>query len=95
VAPEGFPSSEEGAGIWEAGPEIWPYVRRIAFAGHPVPVVPLEIQLETNLSRGLEQRTAGTIAVLKRDGYDRELVRKALSREHQEQFEALMNEASA
>ena len=26
VPPEGFPTSSEGAGIWEAGQEIWPRV---------------------------------------------------------------------
>jgi hypothetical protein len=91
VAPEGFPTSKDGAGIWEAGPEIWPHVRQATFAGHLVALVPLEIQIETNLQRGLEERAAGIIAVLKRDGYDGELVRKALTGEHQEQFEALMD----
>jgi hypothetical protein len=94
VAPEGFPTSEDGAGIWEAGPEIWPYLRSVMFAGHPTPVVPLEIQLETNLSRGLEERSAEILAVLRRSGYDRRLIEKALSSAHLRAFEALMKNAS-
>jgi hypothetical protein len=60
------------------------------FAGQPIPVVPLEIQLETNLSRGLEERSAEILAVLRRSGYDRRLIEKALSREHLRSFEASM-----
>ena len=90
VAPEGFPTSADGAGIWEAGPEIWPYVRRVSFGEHRVAVVPLEIQLGTNLSRGLEERTTEIVSVLKKKGYDRELVRRALSGEHLQAFEALV-----
>lgn len=89
-APEGFPTSEDGAGIWEAGPEIWPHLRCMPFAGLRVPVVPLEIQLQTNLSRGLEERAAEIIAVIQMHGYDRELVERALTAEHLQDFEASM-----
>jgi hypothetical protein len=95
VAPEGFPTSEDGAGIWEAGPEIWPHIRKVMFAGHAVPVVSLEIQLETNLSRGLEERSAEIIAVLHQRGYDSRLVQKALNREHLRTFEALVKKHCA
>lgn len=90
AAPEGFPTSEDGAGIWEAGPEIWPYLRRVPFAGILVPVVPLEIQLGTNLSRGLEERAAEIISVLRQKGYDRGLIQKALPSKHLPRFEAMM-----
>lgn len=92
VAPGGFPTSQDDAGIWEAGPEIWSHIRQVPFAGHHVPVVPLEIQLETNLSRGLEKRTAEIVAVLQQKGYDRGLIQKALNREHLKTFEALVEE---
>ncbi len=95
VAPAGFPTSEDGAGIWEAGPEIWPLIRKVMFAGHAVPVVPLEVQLETNLSRGLEERSAEIIAVLHQRGYDRKLVQKALNRQHLRTFEALVKKHCA
>lgn len=82
VAPEGFSTSTDGAGIWEAGPEIWPNLRQVSFAGHQVAVVPLEIQLETSLQRGLEERAAAIKAVLRRDGADIGLVDQALSSKH-------------
>jgi hypothetical protein len=89
VAPEGYPTSDDGAGIWEAGPEIWSSIRTVMYAGHPLPVVPLEIQLETNLNRGLEERSVEIVAVLRQRGYDSRLLQRALSREHLETFEAL------
>jgi len=87
VAPEGVPTSNDGAGIWEAGPEIWPFIRTLPFASYQLPVVPLEIQLETNLSRGLENRVDEIVAVFQKSGYDRALVQKSLSKEHWEMFE--------
>ena len=89
-APEGFPMSADGAGIWEAGPEIWPHVCKVPFGGRAVPVVPLEIQLETCLCRGLEDRAVEIISVLQRDGYDHKLIEKALRQERMAGFEAMM-----
>jgi hypothetical protein len=90
AAPEGFKTSDEGAGIWEAGPEIWPYVRQVPFAGGRVPVVPLEIQLETNLQRGLEERVADILVVLRRDGYDEVLIERSLSPAHWAAFRSMI-----
>lgn len=90
VAPEGFPTSEDSAGIWEAGPEIWPYVRCVPFAGTLVPVVPLEIQLQTSFARGMEERTAAILAVLRQTGYDSDLIQKALSSERLGRLEEMM-----
>ncbi len=87
AAPEGFPTSTDGAGIWEAGPEIWPHVKNVRWGDRILPVVPLEIQLETCLRRGLEERAAAIVAVLRRDGYDAALIRKALREEHRRRFE--------
>jgi hypothetical protein len=53
-------------------------------------VVPLEIQLGTCLSRGLQDRAAAIIAVLRENGHDRKLVEMALNRVHMEVFESLM-----
>jgi len=90
AAPEGFPSSEDGVGIWEAGPEIWPYIRCVPFAGTLVPVVPLEIQLQTSFARGLEERTAALVSALRQNGYDSALIQKALDGERVKRFEEMM-----
>jgi len=42
-----LPTSQTGAGMWEAGPEIWAHIREVNFRGYLTPVVPLEIQLQT------------------------------------------------
>jgi hypothetical protein len=83
--------SADGAGIWEAGPEIWPHIRKVPFAGRLVPVVPLEIQIQTSFGRGLEERTAEMVAVLQQSSYDRELLQKALKREYLDAFDVLMD----
>lgn len=90
VAPKGFLTSDDGAGIWEAGPEIWPHIRCVPFAGTLVPVVPLEIQLQTSFARGLEERTAAILSVLRQNGHDSELIQKALDSERMEGFEEVM-----
>jgi hypothetical protein len=90
LAPQGFPTSDDDAGIWEAGPEIWPHVRKIPFAGYPVPVVPLEIQLETNMARGLQDRVQEIITILQDRGYDRALLKRSLSSGHREAVQELM-----
>lgn len=90
VPPAGMPMSADGAGIWEAGPEIWPHIRMVPFGGRRVPVVPLEIQLGTCFSRGLEERVAAIVAVFREGGYDRKLLEMALSRGHMAAFESLM-----
>ena len=95
TAPEGFPTSAEGAGIWEAGPEIWHYLRYVPLADLPVPVVPLEGQLETNLQRGLEDRAAEIVTVLRDSGYDPVLIRRALTAEHRQVFETSMGPGSS
>lgn len=85
-------TSEErrGEGIWENGPEIWQYVKWVAFAGYTVPVIPLEIQLETNLKRGYKARITEIIRVFSEQGYERALVRRSLSKDHLDEFEQLM-----
>jgi hypothetical protein len=90
AAPQGFRISAHGAGIWEAGPEIWPHIRCVPFAGALVPVVPLEIQLETSLVRGMEERTAAILAALRQHGYDSALIQKALDSERLKTFEGMI-----
>jgi hypothetical protein len=55
-----------------------------------VPVVPLEIQLQTNLQRGLDERVADIVGVLRRDGYDAALIGQSLSTAHRAAFRSMM-----
>jgi hypothetical protein len=89
--PEGFPGSDQGGGIWEAGPELWGHVKTIPFAGYEAPVAPLEIQLGTNMLRGLQDRVREIVAIFQARGYDRALVDRALRPSHLETFEELMS----
>jgi hypothetical protein len=82
VPPEEFALSADGAGVWDVGPEIWPHIRHVPFAGYQVPVVPLEIQLQTCLRRGLEARAEAIAALLHARGAERELLKVSLSPEH-------------
>jgi aminopeptidase YwaD len=92
AAPEGFPTSRDGAGIWEAGSEGWPHLRRVPFAGYSLPVMPLEVQLQTNLERGLADRAGEIVAILARRGYDADLLQRSLSRAHGEMFARLLRQ---
>jgi hypothetical protein len=95
VAPAGFPMAADGGGIWEAGPEIWPHIRAVPFAGYPLPVVPLEIQLQTALQRGMMERAADIVVTLRQRGYDEALLRRSLTADHLARFEALRSEPIA
>jgi hypothetical protein len=99
VAPDGHPAFRDSDGVWDCDPRIWPHVRRVPFAGYEVPVVPLEIQLETNMVRGqtmrgesLEGRISEIIRVLKENGYDRALLEWSLRSEHLRAFDKRMQE---
>lgn len=81
--PSSFAGAGDGAGIWEAGPEIWPYVHTIPFAGYQVPVVPLEIQLKTALDRGQEDRVGEIRRTLSENGCNVTLLRKSLGEKWQ------------
>jgi hypothetical protein len=76
TAPPDFKMWTEG--IWEAGPSIWPHIKKIPYIGAEIPVVPLEIQLETCLGRGLNDRVDLIISTLKKQGYDEKLMKEAL-----------------
>ncbi|NHJ86702.1 MAG: hypothetical protein FK734_14655 [Asgard group archaeon] len=75
-------------GIWEAGPKIWPYIKFVNYQGYSIPVIPLEIQLATNINRGLEDRSNEIIAILKRDGFNLELLKESLT---SDSFNAIQN----
>ena len=76
TAPEGMVKKWES--IWEAGPDIWSYIRKVPYREYSLPVVPLEIQLGTSFSRGLDERIAKIIQVFKEKGYNNDLLKTAL-----------------
>jgi len=73
--------SRENGYIWENGPDMLPHVMTMGFNGYKIKLIPLEIQLTTNLQRGLEDRVNEIIRVLNEGGYDATLLKKALPRE--------------
>jgi hypothetical protein len=80
TAPKDFKMWTEG--IWEADPGIWPHIKKISYIGAEIPVVPLEIQLETSLCRGFNDRVDHIISVMKEKGYNEDLLKKALDPKH-------------
>lgn len=75
----GIPDSDSGEGIWEGGKYIWELIKHVEFENHLVPVVPLEIQLESNIRRKRQDRVDAILNALLLHGYDKELLAKALS----------------
>lgn len=73
-------------GIWEAGPKIWSHINQMSYHGYSIPVVPLEIQLGTNISRVFQERIDAIIAVFKKEGYNEKLLNKALTIEQMAQI---------
>ncbi|WP_339319603.1 hypothetical protein [Paenibacillus sp. FSL R10-2734] len=87
----GIPDSMEGDGIWEGGQYIWNHFKNVTIGQYTIPTVPLEIQLESNLRRKRSDRTQAIIIALQKYGYDKELIEKALSKEHLPYFNSQMN----
>ncbi|MEM7029781.1 MAG: hypothetical protein AAF629_09460 [Chloroflexota bacterium] len=90
IPPVGTPISKDGAGIWEGGAEVWPHIRTVPFQGNQVPVVPLEIQLESNMNRGLKDRIAEIVHIFRTQRYNRPLLEQSLSRDHLQEFDQEM-----
>lgn len=65
--------------IWENGPDMYPHIKEVHYQGSAINVIPLELQLGTNIFRGLEERVMAIIRVMRESGYDRELLTKALT----------------
>lgn len=82
----GIPDSTTGDGIWEGGRYIWEHAKLIDFEKHTIPVVPLEIQLESNLRRDRQDRVEAILEALRANGYDKELMRQAISNKHRERL---------
>ncbi|GIO41661.1 hypothetical protein [Paenibacillus apis] len=75
----GIPDSDSGEGIWEGGRYIWELIKHVEFENHLVPVVPLEIQLESNIRRKRQDRVDAILNAFMLHGYDKDLLAKALS----------------
>ncbi|NHJ49393.1 MAG: hypothetical protein FK733_16505 [Asgard group archaeon] len=73
-------------GIWEAGPKIWPHIKKIPYISADIPVVPLEIQLNTNFNRGLIERVDHIISIFKENNCNEELVKTALTKQNYQKF---------
>lgn len=86
----GIPDSDSGDGIWEGGKYIWSLAKNVNYENHIIPVVPLEIQLESNMRRNRQDRVNSIIHALKRNGYDKELLSIALSTTHKQLFKELL-----
>lgn len=85
----GIPDSDTGEGIWEGGKYIWELMKYVEFENHEIPVVPLEIQLESNIRRNRQNRIDAILNALITYDYDKDLLRKALSNTNREQFKEL------
>ncbi|MFC4558404.1 hypothetical protein ACFO3D_09285 [Virgibacillus kekensis] len=75
----GIPDSFDGDGIWEGGKYIWDLAKKVRIGEYEIPVVPLEIQLESNLRRERFERADEICRVLLQNGYDSDMLKKALS----------------
>ena len=61
------------------GSAVWDACRTVAWQGHEIPVVPLEVQLATILSRGLDERARAVRARLDDGGLDEALLARAMA----------------
>lgn len=84
-------NKKSNTGIWEGGPEVWPFVKHINYKSYKLPVLPLEIQLQTNLSRNLESRINKIINLFKLKNYDEWLLERSLSQNNMDSFKKLIN----
>ena len=97
VAPGGHPGFRDTGGVWECDPGVWPHLKTVSFAGRDVPVVPLEVQLETIMTRGytfsgesLESRAIEMVRVLREKGCERSLLEWEMREAHIARFDEMM-----
>ncbi|TXT54231.1 MAG: hypothetical protein BAJATHORv1_80038 [Candidatus Thorarchaeota archaeon] len=81
VSEESLRRTREKSCIWENGPDMYPHIKKIDFHGYQLGVIPLEIQLSTNMFRSIEERVSEILKILKKEGYDNELLKRALTAE--------------
>jgi hypothetical protein len=75
-----------GTGIWENGPDIKGLIKFIPLNGTLIPVVPLEVQLQTNYSREIEHRISEITKKFRTEGYDESLLHYCLNQEYYKKF---------
>jgi len=97
IAPPQIREFNDRGIVWENGPALWRHLRRVAFAGYAVPVVPLEFQVGTNLDRGRTKhgedcmgRVREIARVFRTHGYDRALLEWAMDAAHLARFDEIM-----
>jgi hypothetical protein len=61
------------------GPLVWRERQTLTCHGHPVPTVPLEVQLATMMSRRQDERIDATLAALDRIPLNAQLLRRAIT----------------
>ena len=76
----GVPDSLHGDWVWEGGDHVWSFVAR----AQDLPVVALEVQLESCLRRDLDSRARAIAVCLQHSGYAVERLVQVLSRGHLE-----------
>ena len=76
----GVPDSLHGDWVWEGGDHVWSFVTR----AQDLPVVALEVQLESCLRRDLDSRARAIAVCLQHSGYAVERLVQVLSRGHLE-----------
>lgn len=84
-------NKKPNTGIWEGGPEVWSFVKHINYKSYALPVLPLEIQLQTNMNRKLDLRINKIINLFKLKKYDEQLLEKSLSQNNLDSFKKLMS----
>ncbi|MHA1309156.1 MAG: hypothetical protein ACTSQN_17950 [Candidatus Heimdallarchaeota archaeon] len=72
--------------LWESGPNVWPYIKEVPLKEYQIPVIPLEIQLETNYEREFEERIKQIVQLFKENGYDKDLLNKVLGEQYKQKF---------
>lgn len=83
--------SREANYIWENGPDMYPYTKKISFFGYDLNVIPLEIQLTTNLLRNLPERVSQIVDILRKEGYSDSLLRRALTPDQYDDIKFQLN----
>ena len=84
LPPENHPTKIHS--IWESGPNVWSYIKKMPFNGFQIPVIPLEIQLDTNIDRDFDDRIKQILGIFEKQGYDEKLLDEVLSEKHKEKL---------
>ncbi|MCK9858671.1 hypothetical protein [Paenibacillus sp. ATY16] len=79
-----------GSGFWENGPHVWEHIKLVPYKDVTLPVVPLEIQLETNMNRELDNRVKEISRVFRAQGYNQWLIEYALNERNRAKFQEIL-----